>query len=91
MQSVRPEAAVRQYTASVHPESRRDAGHPYVREYGPRPGEQPIVRQEYSARPTERYYEPPLRGGEEIAFIERPRGSTQEIVYADDARREIYR
>jgi hypothetical protein len=32
-----------------------------------------------------------MRGGEDIAFIEQPRGATQEIVYADDGRREVYR
>lgn len=88
---MRPEAAVRQFTASVHPESHREAGQPYMRNYGGQPLEQPVVRPEYSVRPVERYYDQGLRGGEEIAFIERPRGATQEIVYADDARREIYR
>ncbi|KAF4967683.1 hypothetical protein FZEAL_10504 [Fusarium zealandicum] len=91
VQSVRPEAAVRQYATAVHPESRREAAQPYAREYGTLPAEQGVVRQEYSARPVERYYNQPARGGEEIAFIERPRGTTQEIVYADDARREVYR
>ncbi|KAF4460966.1 hypothetical protein FALBO_12252 [Fusarium albosuccineum] len=91
VQSVRPEAAARQYQTSIHPESRREAAQPYAREYGALPAEQGVVRQEYSARPVERYYNQPMRGGEEIAFIERPRGTTQEIVYADDARREVYR
>ncbi|CAM1511393.1 Fc.00g089060.m01.CDS01 [Cosmosporella sp. VM-42] len=89
VQSVRPEIPVRQYAASVHPESRREAALPYMRDYGARPVEQPVVRREYGMRPVEQYYD--QRGGEEIAFIERPRGATQEIVYADDARREVYR
>jgi hypothetical protein len=91
VQSVRPEPPVRQYATSVHPENRREAAQPYGREYGALTAEQGAVRQEYSTRPVERYYNQPMRGGEEIAFIERPRGATQEIVYADDARREVYR
>ncbi|SCO38567.1 uncharacterized protein FFMR_05184 [Fusarium fujikuroi] len=91
VQSVRPEPPVRQYATSVHPESRREAVQPYAREYGGIAAEPGVVRQEYSTRPVERYYNQPMRGGEEIAFIERPRGATQEIVYADDARREVYR
>jgi hypothetical protein len=91
VQSVRPEPPVRQYATSVHPESHREAVQPYVREYGAIAAEPGVVRQEYSTRPVERYYNQPMRGGEEIAFIERPRGATQEIVYADDARREVYR
>ncbi|KAH6895445.1 hypothetical protein B0T10DRAFT_216488 [Thelonectria olida] len=89
VQSVRPEAPVRQYATSVHPDGGRES-QPYIREYGSRPVET-VMRRDYSARPAvERYYEQPVRG-EEIAFIERPRGNTQEIVYADDARREVYR
>ncbi|KAJ4311971.1 hypothetical protein N0V84_010164 [Fusarium piperis] len=92
VQSVRPEGAVRQYATSVHPESRREAAQPYAREYGTLPVEQGVVRREYSARPPlERYYSQPMRGGEDIAFIEQPRGAAQEIVYADDGRREVYR
>ncbi|KAF9767563.1 hypothetical protein IL306_015247 [Fusarium sp. DS 682] len=91
VQSVRPEPPVRQYATSVHPENRREAVQPYGREYGAITTEQGVVRPEYSTRPVERYYNQPMRGGEEIAFIERPRGATQEIVYADDARREVYR
>ncbi|KAF4991298.1 hypothetical protein FGRMN_7900 [Fusarium graminum] len=91
VQSVRPEPPVRQYAASVHPENRREAAQPYGREYGALTAEQPAVRPEYSTRPAERYYNQPTRGEEDIAFIERPRGATQEIVYADDARREVYR
>lgn len=91
VQSVRPEGAVRQY-ASVHPESRREAAQPYAREYGTLPMEQGAVRREYSARPPlERYYHHPMRGGEDIAFVEQPRGAAQEIMYADDGRREVYR
>lgn len=91
VQSVRPEVPVRQYATSIHPESRREVPQSYVRDYGVRTVEQPAARQEYSVRPVEQYYEQPMRGGDDIAFIERPRGATQEIVYADDARREVYR
>ncbi|OBS21979.1 hypothetical protein FPOA_08316 [Fusarium poae] len=91
VQSVRPEVPVRQYAPSVHPENCREAAQPYGREYGALTAEQGVVRQEYSTRPVERYYNQSMRGGEEIAFIEQPRGETQEIVYADDARREVYR
>ncbi|KAK7402827.1 hypothetical protein QQX98_011419 [Neonectria punicea] len=90
VQSVRPDAPVRHYASSGHPDGRREAAQPYMRDYGSRP-EAAVVRQEYSVRPVERYYDQPMRGGEEIAFIERPRGATQEIVYADDARRDVYR
>ncbi|KND93350.1 hypothetical protein TOPH_02337 [Tolypocladium ophioglossoides CBS 100239] len=76
VQSVRPEAPGREYAASVHPEMRREAMQPYAREY---------------AAPMEQYHQPQARGADEIAFIERPRGATQEIVYADDVRREVYR
>ncbi|KAF5019218.1 hypothetical protein F66182_8792 [Fusarium sp. NRRL 66182] len=91
VQSVRPEPAVRQYATSGHPENHCEAVQPYGREYGALTVEQGAVRREYSTRPVERYYNQPVRGGEEIAFIEHPRGATQEIVYADDARREVYR
>lgn len=77
VQSVRPDAPGREYAASVHPEMRREAMQPYAREY--------------AAQPMDQYHQPQARGADEIAFIERPRGSTQEIVYADDVRREVYR
>ncbi|KYK59440.1 hypothetical protein DCS_00570 [Drechmeria coniospora] len=79
VQSIRPEAPGREYASgSVHPEGRREVMQPYVREYGARP----VV--DYQHQPTG-------DGHREIAFIEHPRGATQEIVYTDDARREIYR
>ena len=78
VQSVRPEVPGREYAASVHPDSHRELAQPYVRSYG--------------APPLGDYRHPShAPPGGEIAFIERPRGATQEIVYADDARREIYR
>ncbi|KAM4056804.1 hypothetical protein HRG_003668 [Hirsutella rhossiliensis] len=77
MQSVRPEIPGHEYAPGVHAEGRREAAQPYVREY--------------AARPTEPYHRPQAPRADEIAFIERPRGATQEIVYADDARREVYR
>lgn len=90
VQSVRPEAPVRQYATSVHPESRRETAQPYTREYGTLTTEPGVVRHEYSMRPVEQYYDAQMRGGE-VTFVEGPRGATQEVVYADDARREIYR
>ncbi|KAJ6444474.1 SH3 domain containing protein [Purpureocillium lavendulum] len=78
VQSVRPEMPGREYAASVHLDSHRELAQPYVRSYG--------------APPVGDYRHPShAPPGGEIAFIERPRGATQEIVYADDARREIYR
>ncbi|PNY26062.1 Uncharacterized protein TCAP_03998 [Tolypocladium capitatum] len=77
VQSVRPEAAGREYAASVHPEMHREATQPYAGEY--------------AAQPMQQYHQPQARGADEIAFIERPRGATQEIVYSDDVRREVYR
>lgn len=75
VQSVRPEMPG--HASGVHPEGRREAAQPYLREFGP--------------RPAEPYHRPQTRAGGEIAFIERPRAATQAIVYADDVRREIYR
>ncbi|RDA91656.1 hypothetical protein CP533_0041 [Ophiocordyceps camponoti-saundersi (nom. inval.)] len=75
VQSVRPEMAG--LSPSVHPDGRREAVQPYLREY--------------ATRPAEPYHRPQTRAADEIAFIERPRASTQAIVYADDVRREIYR
>lgn len=93
MQSARPEMAGRDYESSMNMEGRREVAQPYVAEYGARPPEQPLYHRGYSVRPAERPYEQQsIRGGDgSIAFIERPRGATQEIVYADDARREVYR
>lgn len=92
VQSVRPEAPPQDFAGAVHPDGRRETAQPYVMEYGPRPVEQPVYQRGYSVRPVERYYDQqPSRGGENIAFIERPGGATQEIVYTDDARREVYR
>ncbi|KAI5463291.1 hypothetical protein BGZ63DRAFT_402619 [Mariannaea sp. PMI_226] len=92
VQSVRPEAPILQYAPGAHTESHREPGPSYIREYGTRPVETTVMRRDYAARPpVERYYDQPVRGGEDIAFIEQPGGATQEIVYADDARREHYR
>jgi hypothetical protein len=88
MHSVRPEASVREYTRDGHHEGRHEAMQlpDSVREYG-----QPIIHQGYSVRQIGAYGQGPARPAEEIAFIERPRAAAQEIVYADDARREMYR
>ncbi|KPM36419.1 hypothetical protein AK830_g10139 [Neonectria ditissima] len=92
IQSIRPNIPVHHYAPSGHPDGRREALQPHGRDLGSRLVEAGVVRQEYSVRPpTERYYDQPMRGGEEIAFIERPREATQEMAYADDARRDVYR
>jgi hypothetical protein len=93
VQSMRPEAPAQDYAAAGRQEGHREAAPQYAMEYGPRPIEQPVYAQGYSGQPMERYYDPqPARPGENIAFIERPRGATQDIVvYADDGRREVYR
>ena len=95
VQSVRPDMQFREYVSSGE---QSDGRRPVVqqtmsREIGShRSGEPHVVRQEYIRPLEDRFYESrPVRRGEEIAFIERPRGATQEIVYADDVRREIYR
>ena len=99
-QGPRPEPTSRDYDGSMAVEGRREIPQPYVMEYGSRPIEQPVYHRGYSVRPVEGYYDQqpiqqaiqqPSRAGDDISFIERPRGATQEIVYADDARREIYR
>ncbi|KAF7558739.1 hypothetical protein G7046_g5424 [Stylonectria norvegica] len=91
VQSVRPEAAVQPYASSAHAAGRREAAQPYMREYGVRPVEHQVVRPEYNMRPVEHYYTQQIPGGEEYTYVDRPRGGTQDVVYADDTRREIYR
>ena len=93
VQSVWPEAPAQDFPSSVHTEGRREAAQPYIMEYGSRPVEQPVYQRGFSVRPVERYYDQqqPSLAGENIAFIERPGGATQEIVYADSARREVHR
>jgi hypothetical protein len=95
MHSTHPEATGRESTGNVHIDGRHPEGpQPYVREYVGSPMQRPpTVHREYSVRPSERYQGPPAptRGSDEIAFIERPRGATREIVYVDDVRREVYR
>jgi hypothetical protein len=90
VQSVRPDLPTREYASSVHPESHRPMGEPFPQGYGGRPVESPVVRREYSVRPVEQYYNRPPPGQEDMTYVERP-GVTQEIVYGDDARREVYR
>ncbi|KAJ2896037.1 hypothetical protein MKZ38_005922 [Zalerion maritima] len=92
VQSVRPDMQLREHLPGGPPDGRRSViQQPVAREYTSHSAEQQVIRQEYIRPAEERYYERPGRSGEEIAFIERPRGATQEIVYADDARREVYR
>ncbi|KAL6698335.1 hypothetical protein J3F84DRAFT_269165 [Trichoderma pleuroticola] len=99
MHSTHPDAAGREYNGGIHMDGRHPEGpQPYAREYsyaGSPMQRAPTVHREYSMRPPERerYHEPhrgATRGSDEIAFIERPRGASREIVYVDDAR-EIYR
>ncbi|KFG83953.1 hypothetical protein MANI_020644 [Metarhizium anisopliae] len=90
--SVRPEAqGTTDFRASAHPDGHHEVLQPYMREYRPGQIQEPIVQRGFSARPGDRPLNRQTRAGEEIAFIERPRGATQEIVYADDVRREVYR
>ncbi|KAI0396374.1 hypothetical protein F5Y17DRAFT_419770 [Xylariaceae sp. FL0594] len=80
LSSSRPDVAPRQYTASVHPEARRDVAPHVVREYSVRPTEMDVPQRAYSVRPVERYYEEQPRESE-VAYFERPRQVHQEIVY----------
>lgn len=96
--SVRPAEPVRyEYgrMQSTQPEAVRSEGHPepYRAEYMARPpAEAPSQYPGYSTRPPDQYYgQPPVRQGEEVAYIERPGGTSQGIVYANDGRREVYR
>lgn len=94
MHSVRPEASNRDYLTPIHAETRHPEGtQPYMGEYNAGSVQQPVVLREYSVRPAERYHEAQggVRRADEIAFIDGPRAPTQEIVYVDDARREVYR
>ncbi|KAL7950358.1 hypothetical protein V8C42DRAFT_310312 [Trichoderma barbatum] len=96
MHSTHPDAPGREYSGSVRMDGRHPEGpQPYAREYPGSPIQRaPTVHREYSMRPSERYHEPQggaARGSDEIAFIERPRGASREIVYVDGVRREVYR
>ncbi|PHH81332.1 hypothetical protein CDD82_993 [Ophiocordyceps australis] len=78
VQSVRPDVQATGLGAAGAYMSSRGPVQPYL--------------ESFPARPVGPYDETyASRGTAEIAFIERPRGATQEIVYADDVRREIYR
>ncbi|KAI1107019.1 hypothetical protein F4804DRAFT_257661 [Jackrogersella minutella] len=87
---VRPDVPPRQYAASVHPEVRRDAVPPAIREFSVRPAERDASRREYSVRPVERYYDRPPHAEEEVTYIEQPRAAQPEIIYADNSRRPVY-
>ncbi|PHH60766.1 hypothetical protein CDD81_1163 [Ophiocordyceps australis] len=78
VQSVRPDVQATNLGAAGAYMSSRGPVQPYMESFPVRP-----------AGPYDEAYA--SRGTAEIAFIERPRGATQEIVYADDVRREIYR
>ncbi|TFB03784.1 hypothetical protein CCMA1212_004653 [Trichoderma ghanense] len=96
MHSARPDGPSREYNGNVHVDGRHpDGPQAYTREYAGSPMQRaPTIHREYSMRPPERYHEPQgvaPRGTDEIAFIERPRGASREIVYVDDVRREVYR
>ncbi|KAI4863909.1 hypothetical protein F4820DRAFT_425497 [Hypoxylon rubiginosum] len=84
--TVRPEVPPRQYAASVHPEVRAA---PAIREFSVRPAERDVPGREFSVRPVERYYDRP-HADEEVTYIERPRAAQQEIIYADNSRRQVY-
>ncbi|KAG6004153.1 hypothetical protein E4U21_001370 [Claviceps maximensis] len=90
--SVRPEVPMAaDYGANVHPDDRRETIQPYVRGYHPAPVQEPAMSRAYSVRPAESSQSGQFRGTDEISFIERPSGAAQEIVYADDTRREYFR
>ncbi|GKT50180.1 uncharacterized protein ColSpa_10361 [Colletotrichum spaethianum] len=96
VQSVRPEQLpIQDYaSAPMHPEARREVIQPGPRSYSVRPAEPQVVRREYSVRPVEQqYYGQPLpaRPEPEVSYIERPRVAAQEIYYADEAPRSVYR
>ncbi|KAI1476350.1 hypothetical protein F4774DRAFT_393193 [Daldinia eschscholtzii] len=90
VEAVRPEVPSRRYAASVHPEVRRDAASAVVRDFAARPAERDLPRREFSIQPVERYYDRPPHPEEEVTYIERPRASQQEIIYADNSRRQVY-
>ncbi|KAH6659750.1 hypothetical protein BKA67DRAFT_652967 [Truncatella angustata] len=90
--SVRPDVAIRDYAAGIHPEPRREAAIPVYREYSVRPAAEPeLPRREYSVRPAERYYDNrPIIREDEVQFIDQPRTVQREVIY-EDGRREVYR
>ncbi|KAI0011271.1 hypothetical protein F4779DRAFT_574046 [Xylariaceae sp. FL0662B] len=90
LQSSRPDVPARQYAASVHPEVRREAAPPIFREFSARPSEVDLPRREFSVRPVDRYYDRPPHPDEEVTYIERPRTVQQDVVYADNSRRQVY-
>ncbi|KAI2781105.1 hypothetical protein F4815DRAFT_467832 [Daldinia loculata] len=90
VEAIRPEVPSRRYAASVHPEVRRDAASAVVREFGPRPSERDMPRPEFSIQPVERYYDRPPHPEGDVAYIEPPRAPQQEIIYADNGRRQVY-
>ncbi|KAF3067488.1 hypothetical protein GL218_08673 [Daldinia childiae] len=90
VEAVRPEVPSRRYAASVHPEVRRDAASAVVREFGPRPSERDMPRREFSIQPVERYYDRPPHPEGDVTYIEQPRAPQQEIMYADNSRRQVY-
>ncbi|KAK1995495.1 hypothetical protein LX36DRAFT_659575 [Colletotrichum falcatum] len=99
VQSVRPEQLpIQDYSAApMHPEALREVIQPGPRSYSVRPSEPQVIRREYSVRPMEQqqqqYYGQalPTRGEPEVSYIERPRVAAQEVYYADEAPRPMYR
>ncbi|OLN95675.1 hypothetical protein CCHL11_04876 [Colletotrichum chlorophyti] len=97
VQSVRPEQlSVQDYpSAPIHHEARRDLIQPGPRSYSVRPVEPQVVRREFSVRPVEQphYYGQPVpaRGEAEVSYIERPRQAAQDVYYADEGPRQLYR
>ncbi|TVY83028.1 hypothetical protein LSUE1_G002434 [Lachnellula suecica] len=93
LQSVRPEAPPREYASSVHPDARREMVPQGQREFSVRPVDSLNRREQVPVAKGERYYEEVLgQRPPPVAFIERPRARESSVlVYADDARREVYR
>lgn len=89
--SVRPEALGPAYRASAYPESRREVHQPYMREFSSRPLQEPPMQRRFTTGPGERPTGNHDRVPEEVSYVDRPHGSAQEVIYADDDRRNMYR
>ncbi|KAI2624377.1 hypothetical protein GGR54DRAFT_573820 [Hypoxylon sp. NC1633] len=88
-QTARPDVPQRQYAASVHPEVRRDTAASVMQDFSVRPAERDVPRQEFSVRPVERYYDRPSHT-DGVTYLERARAAQQEVIYADNSRRQVY-
>ena len=91
VQSVRPPTRLPDGAGNMRPDYQHTQPPPqYLQGRPSYPMTQQYPNHGFGTQPVERYYDPQLRTGD-FAFMERPRAGTQEVLYADDARREIYR